>query len=212
MPEANEHRPAVEEPFLQMDSTEGRGGLSSTILIVLIIASLLFVGFLVFYKYSLISQAAEKESTLNNLMSELNSPDNEATILKARSIDSAVNIIRTASKTKYSFKGFIDDLKKKITTDVKLNNLSIDETGLVTIDGQSSNYRSVADLAVAIDSSDKIEDVNITSLTMDPNATPVVAVFSITAKISDWGTLNKKAVKNTENTPSDLTGIGGTSE
>lgn len=186
MPDAVQHGAPSEEPFLEMDTEGRKGNLSTTILILLIILVLLIAGFLTFYKYSLSSKADDKLSSFNGLVEEINTADKQKARDKAVSIESAISILKTASKTKYSFKGFIDELTKKITNDSRLSNLSIDEEGGVTMDGVSSSYRNVADLAVALESSKKIEKVNISSLSKGSDEGKEFVAFSITAEISDW--------------------------
>lgn len=209
MPDSVDEGARTNEPFLEMDTNADKGGsLSSTVLIVTVILVFLFVGFCVFYKYSLRSRANDRQAALDNLVTEINSQKNQAVEKKADSIKSAVSILRTASRSKYSFKGFMDELKKKITNDTKINNLSIDSNGLVTIDGQSKNYRSVADLAVSLESSDKIDDVEVSGLAQSSDSSGLIS-FTITAKINNW---NQATTTAATGTGSSQTTEGGTSE
>ncbi|MFA5158207.1 MAG: PilN domain-containing protein [Patescibacteria group bacterium] len=196
MPDSVQHDAPSEEPFLEMDTEKG-GNLSTTILVLLIVLVALVVGFFVFYKYSLVSKAEDKQNTLNSLIDEIQSSSKQEVRDKAAGIESAISILKTASKTKYSFKGFTDELTKKITNDVQIINLSIDEQGNVSLDGVSSSYRAVADLAVALESSDKIENVDIGGLSKGSDGGNEKVSFSMTAKISDWSTGSKTAVQET---------------
>ncbi len=178
------------EPILEVGISEGGNKGASVLLVVSIIVTVLFTGFLVFWSYRLNSIAKDRAAALLSLQEELKSKQNTEIENKAASISSAVSILSTASKSKYLFRVFIDDLTKKITNDTKLNSLSIDDSGKVSIDGESASYRSVADLTVALQTSEKLKDISITGLSQsssnDNEKSQGKVIFSISAKILDW--------------------------
>jgi hypothetical protein len=187
MPDDQDHRPQTPEPFLEINTSEGgSGGKSSIFFVLTIILVIVFTGFLVFYKYQTDSQAKDKLSAFENLQSEISSKKNSVIENKANQLNSAAKIISTASRSKYLFKALMDEISKKITNDSKLDNLTIDNVGNVTMDGKSGSYRSVADLAVALKSSKKLSDIQISGLSMSSDSGKNTVTFSISAKIKDW--------------------------
>lgn len=184
------------EPLLEIN-TEGEGGDgASTIVFILTIVLLLLVnGFFIYYKFSLDSSVSDKTQALGNVVDQLHSSNNKKIESKADSVNSAVKIMTTASKTKYSFKTFMDELTKKITNDTKLNSLAVSESGLVSVDGQSKSYRSVADLALALKSSPKLTAIEISGLTQGTEANLIN--FSLTAQIKDWKVASSSAATGT---------------
>lgn len=185
MPDGIEHSAQANEPLLEIN-TEGEGGNSpsSMIFIVTIILLVLMTGFFVFYKYRLDSSANDKTQALNSVLDQLHSTNNKKIEDRASSVNSAIQIMTTASKTKYSFKAFMDELSKKMTNDTKLNSMAITESGLVSMDGQSNSFRSVADLALALKSSPKLTNIEISGLSRGTDVNTVN--FSMTAQIKDW--------------------------
>jgi len=176
-----------EEPFLEIDTPGERSGSYTLSYILVIIVSVVVCGFLVYYKFHTDSLAADKSSSLDSFISTLESKNNSETEKKVNDINSAIRILSTEKKSKYLFKIFIDELKKKITNDIKLNNLSIDSQGIVVMDGESKGYRSVADLALALESSSKLSDIEITGLSLSTDEGNNQVNFSISANLVDWG-------------------------
>ena len=176
-----------EEPFLEIDTPGERSGSYTLSYILVIIVSVVVCGFLVYYKFHTDSLAADKSSSLDSFISTLESKNNSDTEKKVNDINSAIRILSTEKKSKYLFKIFIDELKTKITNDIKLNNLSIDNQGIVVMDGESKGYRSVADLALALESSSKLSDIEITGLSLSTDEGNNQVNFSISANLVDWG-------------------------
>lgn len=176
-----------EEPFLEIDTPGERSGSYTLSYILVIIVSVVVCGFLVYYKFHTDSLAADKSSSLDSFISTLESKNNSETEKKVNDINSAVRILSTEKKSKYLFKIFIDELKTKITNDIKLNNLSIDNQGTVVMDGESKSYRSVADLALALESSSKLSNIEITGLSLSTDEGNNQVNFSISANLVDWG-------------------------
>lgn len=210
MPQEIENGTRAQEPFLEINTSEQEGGGTSTLVfIVTIILLVLTTGFFVFYKTRTDSQSKDKQQALNSVLDQLHSTDNKAIETKAANLNSAVQIISTASKTKYSFKGFIDELTKKITNDTKLNSVSITDVGVVTFDGISGSFRSVADLALALESSSKLKNVEIIGLTRSSEEGATQVAFSMSAEIKDWK-IESASDSTDSTTPADS--IGGVSE
>jgi len=194
--------PGHEEPFLEIDTPGKSSGLYSVGYILVIILSILVCGFFVYYKFHTDSVAADKQSTLESLISTIQSKNNIEIEKKVNDIDSAARILSAEKKSKYLFKLFIDELKIKITNDVKLNNLAIDSQGTVTMDGESKSYRAVADLALALESSSKIDNVEIAGLSLSADEDDGNQVtFSLTADLVDWDSAvtDEEVVENLDN-------------
>jgi len=210
MPEEMRHSAQAEEPFLEINTSEEEGGGTPTLVfVVTIILLVLVTGFFVFYKTRTDSQVKDKQQALNGVLDQLNSTSNKTIETKADNLNSAVQIISTASKTKYSFKGFVDELTKKITNDTKLNSVAVTDTGVVTFDGISGSFRSVADLALALKSSPKLTNVEIIGLTRSTNSGEAQVAFSMSAEIKDWK-VDSPSDSTTDTAPADS--IGGVSE
>lgn len=176
-----------EEPFLDIDSPSSSSGSYTVGFILVIIVSVLICGFFVYYKFHTDSVAADKEATLESLVSTLNSKNNSEAEKRVNDVNAAIKILRTEKKSKYLFKNFIDELKAKTTNDVKLNNLSIDSEGMLSIDGESVTYKSVAELAISLKSSEKLDNVEIKSLSKSSSTEGENYInFSITANLTDW--------------------------
>lgn len=190
----------AQEPILEMGGAEKGGGAAAAFLVLTIIISLLFVGFLVVWHYRLLSVTNNKKAAFSALQEQLNDKSNKQVEDRAGSVTSAMQILSGAVKSKYLFRAFIDQLNSKITNDTKLNSLSIDSSGKVSLDGESASYRSVADLAVALSTSEKLTDVTISNLSQSVAESPAATsgsasrqatskvTFSISAKIKDWKT------------------------
>jgi len=201
MPDGANENIHTEEPFLEINTSEKNGSsLSSMIMTITLILIIVVTGFFVFYKFQTDSVAKDKEQSLLNVVTELKSAENLAVEKKVDNINSALGILTIASKSKYSFNEFIVELTKKITNDTRLNSLSISDSGVLAMDGVSSSYRNVADLAVSLESSEKLENVQISGLTETLEQDDKVS-FSMTADIKDWKIY-----------PAQSEGIGGLDE
>jgi len=55
------------------------------------------------------------------------------------------------------------------------------------MDGESKGYRSVADLALALESSSKLNNIEITGLSLSTDGENSQVNFSISANLVDWG-------------------------
>lgn len=185
----------AQEPILEIGAMEKGGGAASAFFVLTFVITLLFVGFLIVWHYHLSSVANNKKAAFSALQEQLNDKSNKQIKDRANSATMAIQILSNASKSRYLFRAFIDQLDSKITNDTKLNSLSIDSAGKVSLDGESASYRSVADLAVALSTSDKLTDVVVSNLSQSSGlstttsgnsqtASPVT--FSISAKIKDW--------------------------
>jgi len=175
-----------EEPFLEINTHEDEGGSSTLIFIFSIIIIIIVSGFFVYYKYRTQSQALDRQQALESTLNQLNSNNNEAVEETARNINQATTILSTAARSKFLFDAFITDLAHKITNDSKLNSLAISETGDLTIDGVGGSYRSVADLAISLQSSPKLDNIQIAGLSESTDGGTSQVTFSMTGKIKDW--------------------------
>jgi len=201
----------AQEPILEVGEPNKGGGAARTLLILTIIVTLFFVSFLIIWHYRLLSVANNKRAAFSALQEQLNDPANKKIEDKANSVSSSVLVLSGASKSKYLFRAFIDQLDTKITNDTKLNSLSIDNSGKVSLDGESASYRSVADLAVALQTSDKLKNVTISGLSQSGSgagASAGTVTFSISATIKDW----KIQTPETQESPSatgEVPTVGG---
>lgn len=182
-----QNRQNLDEPLLKIETPASEGGGKSMffIIIAMVLAILFFVIF-IFYRYNTAAQVSDKTAALTELSDQLKSKENRAIENRVSSINSAVNVVKKASKSKYQFYAFMNELAGKTTNDVKINNLTIDKNGAVTIDGKSKSYRAAADLAMALKSSSKIKNVQITGLSETVENNSALVSFTLTAEIADW--------------------------
>lgn len=178
------------EPVLEVQSTDSKNVTATILLWAAMIFAIAATGFLVFYKYYTDSQIKDKQANLTSLTDQIKSSKNATIVAKASDVNSAVTVLSKAQNSKFLFKTFMDELITKITNDVQLKNLSIDQTGKIVMDGQAGSYRSVADLATALSSSNNLKNVQITSVSESSQDNKIVTSFSMTAEIQGWGKPN----------------------
>ncbi|MCX6812140.1 MAG: PilN domain-containing protein [Candidatus Berkelbacteria bacterium] len=186
MPE--EYGIKTDEPTLDITPKSDNTKSASKIFYLTMVLVVVALGLFVYFKFHGDSVANDKQANLNSLTDELNSSQNKKVLDQVNQINSAATVLQSASASKYLFKNFIDELTKKITNDTKLNNLAIDSSGKVTFDGNAGSYRSVADLALSLQSSKKLKNVQISALSMSAVAGSNLVTFSMTADIADWKT------------------------
>lgn len=188
------------EPVLEVQSAEN-GNITATILLwAAMIFAIVATGFLVFYKYYTDSQIKDKQTNLTSLTDQIKSSKNATIVAKANDVNSAVSVLSKAQTSKFLFKTFIDEFITKVTNDIQLKNLSIDQTGKIVMDGQAGSYRSVADLATALSSSASLKNVQIISVSESAQDNKIVTSFSMAAEIQGWGKSNITVPATTTNT------------
>lgn len=129
---------------------------------------------------------AEKELKLQSIEQQLKAPAMAKTEKEANDFKSSVSILSKAKKDRYSISAFLPNFYTKITNDVKISSLALSADGSLAIAGTTKNYRTTADLVLALKSWSTLSDVELESVSMstgtDAGVKPTAA-FSISAKV-----------------------------
>ena len=130
---------------------------------------------------------AEKELKLQSIDQQLKAPAMIEAEKEANDFKSSVSILSKAKKDRFSIATFLPDFYTKITNDVKLNSMSLTDDGTLAIAGNTKNYRTTADLVMALQSWSTLTNVELSSVSMSTSSADGIkpyAIFSITAKIA----------------------------
>lgn len=148
----------------------------------------------------------DRKSEKEAIVQQLNSPNNKDIEQRANAFKDSVTELKKAYGAKYSYGTFINSLYTKLTKDVKINNFSIGADETVTINGTTSSYRAVADLAVALKSWENLSSVELLSTSNSgEEGKAIETVFSISAKINkakESKTASSSAAVNTSSSTS----------
>lgn len=126
-----------------------------------IIAAIVFV----VLQRSAANQLQVKTQELQDLESQLKTPDLAVADLRAQKISKSVSTLQTALKQKVYWSKLFDDLKINSLRSVKYNNFSVDDKGVVKIDGEANAYSDVAKFLAGLRNSLKLADVTLISAT-----------------------------------------------
>lgn len=131
------------------------------------------------------TSAMQKEKQKNDIIAEITSPANVEVEKKAANFKSAVNALKKAQEEKVSMDTFLRALYTKITNDVVINNIAVSSEGELSINGTTTSYRSTADLMVALKSWERVEKVDLKSVSLQESDDEEKRsyVFAISAKI-----------------------------
>jgi Tfp pilus assembly protein PilN len=105
----------------------------------------------------------------------------------------SVSSLKKAKQDRYSYQEFLSQFYKNITNDVQLKNLTISDTGDLSLDGTTTTYRTTADLVLALTSWQALSDVKLGSVSFAAEDGKPKASFSITAKINKTFSLTNPA-------------------
>lgn len=146
-------------------------------------------------------ELAEKEAKKNTIISQISSPSLLEVEKKANNFKSSVSVLSTAKKSRFLYTTFLPDLYTKITNDTKISSMMLtSDGGSLSLMGTTKNYRSTADLVMALKSWDKLKNVDLVSVSMttpdEQTGGAPEASFSISATV-----VNESAVKASTSSP-----------
>lgn len=170
--------------------------------------------FLFLIKTSASQKLETKQSEYQTTLSAINSADLSTVEQKASSFKSSVSELVRADAARYKMSKFLPLFYQKINSNVTLSNIVLGSKGVMTIDGKTDTYKSVAQQSETLRSwtispgENVLKNVQIISVSNSNSAGGTSGVsFSITA------TLNKTAsltVKSADNGASSTTGSTST--
>jgi hypothetical protein len=135
-----------------------------------------------------------EKNRLQEVLADINSSNFSGIENKAASFKSSVVELTKVNEARYKFSDFLPLFYKKINSNIKLTNIVLGSKDLLTIDGKTDSYKSVAEQAEILRSWNVTDGENIltnvqivaTSLSTDKNGNQAVS-FTISC------TVNKKS-------------------
>lgn len=148
-------------------------------------------------------EVVDKRSEKDGIIQQIVSPTYANIENKASDFKSAVTALSSAKKARYSSVSFLNEFYKKVTNDIKISNISVSDTSVLSISGTTSTYRNVADLMLALKSWNVLSSVELLSISsqVDEESNEITTTFSISAKIDK----TKDLVEATNTTASSAT-------
>lgn len=134
-----------------------------------------------------IDVVAEKQSKLESIEQQIQAPAMVRTEKESNDFKSSVGILSKAKKDRFSITEFLPVFYSKITNDVKITSFSLSSDGSLAIAGTTKNYRTTADLVLALKSWSVLSDVDLSSTSMslgEGEGSKIEALFSISAKVT----------------------------
>ncbi|MDD4877133.1 MAG: PilN domain-containing protein [Dehalococcoidales bacterium] len=130
---------------------------------------------------------AEKQSKLESIEQQLKAPAMVRVEKDSNDFKSSVSILSKAKKDRFSITEFLPVFYSKVTNDVKITSFSLSSDGNLSVSGTTKNYRTTADLVLALRSWSVLSDVDLTSTSMSlgtEEGSKPEALFSISAKVT----------------------------
>lgn len=157
------HQPTQPMPELSID--QGHHGRFTGFAIMVIISGIavvLFAVFMYLYNLSLKNQIADLSSQKANLLSQIQTPENQKI---EETINSAAAVVGQLSQfldTKgYKTGNFLDDFPKVVNKSAQINNLVVDKSGSVKMDGTAKSQAELAQLMQSLQDAKFIKNVQL---------------------------------------------------
>ncbi len=145
---------------------KNKGVISTYILWITFVLALVFTALLLFKSRSVQNEAMAKQESKDEIVSQLNSPSYLEIEKKANSFNEAFSIISAISEKSISKKELLGQLYGYFTKDVQIRNLALTKDGTVTVDGNTSSYRAVADFMTAVKSFNRVSEMTLGSVSL----------------------------------------------
>ena len=139
---------------------------------------------------------AEKQLKLQSIDQQIKAPAMADAEKEANDFKSSVSILSKAKQKRYSIATFLPSFYTKVTNDVKITSLSLAADGTLAIAGTTKNYRTTADLVMALQSWSTLANVELASVSMsvgDDTGKKPEATFSISAKVANTASTSSAA-------------------
>ena len=129
---------------------------------------------------------SEKRTKLESIESQINAPAMTRAEKQANDFKTSVGVLSKAKKSRFSITEFLPNFYSKVTNDVKISSLSLSSDGSLSLAGTTKNYRTTADLVMALKSWDSLQDVQLSSVSVSAvtEGGKLEASFSISAKVA----------------------------
>jgi len=151
-----------------------------------LVALLAILAMLYFWWLSrnIVDVVAEKQSKLDSINQQIEAPAMVKVAKDSNDFKTSVGILSQAKKDRFSIATFLPTLYTKVTNDVKINSLALTTEGKLSIAGTTKNYRTTADLVMALKSWGSLSNVDLMSVAMmADDAGKIEANFSISADV-----------------------------
>lgn len=180
---------------------KNKGIISTYILWITFVLAIAFTAFLLFKSRSVQNEALAKQETKDEIVSQLNSPSYLEIEKKANSFNQAFSIISAISGKSISKKELLSQLYGYFTKDVQIRNLALAKDGSVTIDGNTSSYRAVADFMTAVKSFNRVSEMTLSSVSLTEGEdidTKKAVAFSINFILDSQKSAPKESLDNSQ--------------
>lgn len=154
----------------------------------------------------------EKQTKLESIEQQIKTPAMAKAEKEANDFKASVGILSKAKKDRFSITEFLPSFYTKITNDVKISSLSLSADGALSISGTTQNYRTTADLVMALRSWSSLSDVELSSVSMSAGTnkdSKLQASFSISAKVIKAPTVSASSAAGTATGTSTQPSTGG---
>lgn len=135
---------------------------------------------------NIVDVVAEKQSKLDSINQQIEAPAMIKVAKDSNDFKTSVGILSQAKKDRFPIATFLPAFYTKITNDVRISSLSLASDGKLNIAGTTKNYRTTADLIMALKSWNMISNVDLSSVAMtvdSANNGKVEANFSVSATV-----------------------------
>lgn len=162
-----------------------------------------------------IDVVAEKQAKLVSIEGQIKAPAMVKVEKDSNDFKTSVGILSKAKLDRFSIAEFLPSFYTKITNDVKISSLSLSTDGALAISGTTKNYRTTADLVMALKSWSSLSNVDLSSVSMSTGEGTdgkVLANFSISAKVVKTPVSAATAASTTTSGTSGITAASPTTQ
>lgn len=174
------------ESFAEFDEGGGQSPAPAAILWITFILTVLITGYFWLIDYSNVKAISEKESEKNQVVTQLNTPENKEVEEKANNFKTAFTDLSTLTSQQLTKKDLLTALYGYFTKDVTLNTIAITQEGELQLDGATGSYRQVADFMLGLSGYNRLSEISLKSVALSTTenvSADQKIVFTITANI-----------------------------
>lgn len=147
--------------------------------IIVVVMTVLFYGFKVYQS----SQLKHQQAVYSDLLAKLNVKDIADIDKTAQSLQKGIAAYQSYIGGQADYSKLFQELQKDVPKTVKLNNFSVSDKGEIKLDGEGSDYISVAKTIAIFSKSEMFSNVTLTSSTSSTGQDTKVT-FSLTMKLN----------------------------
>lgn len=206
-PESKNSFQSIDDSFDDsFDVSTGHGG-GAALLICWLTVCLSIIGSIIFWLMNSSAQKSvtDKQTSKDNVVSQLSSPSLFGVEAKADNFKAAVNRLTSISQQRYPMGVFMTQFSAEIDSNVTLKNLSFTSTNDLNMGGATTSYRAVADQMEVlknwkVNNKNILKNVTLGSVSesMDTTTNKPVVTFAITATVDKSQSLTTSTNSNTQ--------------